>query len=33
MTETVSGNASPRNFRRAGFRVVARRRIYAKPLG
>jgi ribosomal protein S18 acetylase RimI-like enzyme len=32
MTETVAGNASPRNFRRAGFRVVARRRIYARPL-
>ena len=32
MTETVSGNASPRNFERAGFVEIARRRIYATRL-
>ena len=32
MTETVSGNASPRNFERAGFVEIARRRIYARRL-
>ena len=32
MTETVASNASPRNFERAGFAEIARRRIYAKRL-
>jgi ribosomal protein S18 acetylase RimI-like enzyme len=32
VTETVADNASPRNFRRAGFRLLHHRRIYGKTL-
>ena len=32
MVETVAGNASARNYQRAGFRLVTRRRIYAVSL-
>ena len=32
VTETVADNASPRNFRRAGFRLLHHRRIYGKAL-
>jgi len=32
MTETVADNASPRNFHRSGFVVLARRKLYSKTM-